>query len=45
MSFYTLLYLRTISKAKKSLCPLCMIVTMSNPSPMSARNKEASHAL
>ncbi len=45
MSFHTLLYLRTISKVKKSLCPLCMLVTMSSPSPMIARIKEASHAL
>ena len=45
MSFNTLLYLRTISKAKKSLCPPFIILNSSSPFPMIARKQEACHAL
>ena len=45
MSLYTLLYLRTISKAKKFHAPLFMILDNSCPSPMNGRQKEATHAL
>jgi hypothetical protein len=45
MSAYTLLYLRTISKAKKSPSPQFISLDSSCPSTMIARQKEACHAL
>ncbi len=45
MSFHTLLYLRTISKAKKSHVPRFITLAYFCPSPMISRQKEASHAL
>jgi hypothetical protein len=45
MSAYTLLFLRTISKAKKSPAPRFISLDSSCPYLMSARQKEAGHAL
>jgi hypothetical protein len=45
MSLHTLLYLRTISKAKKSLSPFFKILDKSYLSRMVVQKKEASHAL
>ncbi len=45
MSLNTLLYLRTISKAKKFPLPLRMYSNLPYAFPMISRQKEASHAL
>jgi hypothetical protein len=45
MSLYTLLYLRTISKAKKFPLPLRTYSNLPCPSPMVSRQREATHAL
>jgi hypothetical protein len=45
MSFYTLLYVRSNSKPKKSPHPLRHSFVLSWPNPLVSQNKEACHAL